>query len=468
MGGTLTAMLGTRYRGRRKGVAVRAGAVEQARREARLTLAQVAGGKFTRTAIHLIEKGRTKPSMETLQQIARQTRKPIDFFLEPDSSTALTERQAQLRELENLSAARDLEKVVEMGTSLLGQQWSTDDEAVIHFSLGQAYCRLVRPTEALAHLRTARQEFERMGDEWMTIETLDWESSALGLMDDPEALPLANQALERCRRLDPKAAQLEARILGHIAGMYVVAHSWVLAVRYYDAAVAAATGVKDLLQLAKMHHGLGRAYQSMQQPSTARQHYDKALALYSIESDLSSVYRVENDLGDLMLEQGQLASAEEHMLKALSGSNELNMDRRGRGFILANLGEVYLRRGDLLKADDHLGQALKVAEAINERVVVANVKVQLGQLEERRGNPDLADEHFESAIRIIEELGMPDRLRDAHMEYAELLEARQDVAAAYQHWKRAAEIGRLASLGVKWAGTPAAELKHSAGPPGAA
>ena len=96
--------------------------------------------------------------------------------------------------------------------------------------------------------------------------------------------------------------------------------------------VAAATGVKDLLQLAKMHHGLGRAYQSMQQPSTARQHYDKALALYSIESDLSSVYRVENDLGDLMLEQGKLDSAEEHMLKALAGSNSLNMDRRGRGF----------------------------------------------------------------------------------------------------------------------------------------
>jgi tetratricopeptide (TPR) repeat protein len=461
-------MLGTRYRGRRKGVAVRAGAVEQARREARLTLAQVAGGKFTRTAIHLIEKGRTKPSMETLQQIARQTRKPIDFFLEPDSATALTERQEQLRELERLSAARDLEKVLEMGSSLLGQQWSAEDAAVIHFSLGQAFCRLVRPNEALPHLRAARQEFERMGDEWMTIETLDWESSSLGLLDDPDALPLANEALERCRRLDPKAPQTEARILGHIAGMYVVAHSWVLAVRYYDAAVAAATGVKDLLQLAKMHHGLGRAYQSMQQPSTARQHYDKALALYSIESDLSSVYRVENDLGDLMLEQGKLDSAEEHMLKALAGSNNLNMDRRGRGFILANLGEVYLRRGDLSKADEYLAQALQAAESINERVVVANVNVLLGQLEERQASPALADQHFEAAIRILEELGMPDRLRDAHMEYAELLEARQDMPASHHHWKRAAEIGRLASLGVKWAGTPVAKLKQSAGPSGAA
>src|ERR1700736_71120 len=98
-------MLGTgRYHGRRKGVAIREGAVEQARREARLTLAQVAGDKLTRTAIHLIEKGRTRPSMETLQQIARQTRKPLDFFLlDPQAPPAMTARQAQLRELERLS-----------------------------------------------------------------------------------------------------------------------------------------------------------------------------------------------------------------------------------------------------------------------------------------------------------------------------------------------------------------------------
>jgi tetratricopeptide (TPR) repeat protein len=217
-----------------------------------------------------------------------------------------------------------------------------------------------------------------------------------------------------------------------------------------------------------MHHGLGVAYQRLQQPATARQHYDKALTLYSIESDPSALFRVEIDLGDLLLQQGHFDSAEEHLLKALAGSIELNMDRRGHGYILANLGEVYLRRGDLSKADEYLAQALQAAESINERVVVANVKVLLGQLEERRASPALADQHFEAAIRILEELGMPDRLRDAHMEYAELLEARQDLAASHQHWKRAAEIGRLASLGVKWAGTPAANLKHSAGPSGAA
>jgi tetratricopeptide (TPR) repeat protein len=446
-------MLGTRYRGRRKGVEIRSGSVEQARREARLTLAQVAAGKLTRTAIHLIEKGRTRPSMETLQLIARQTRKPIDFFLTPESSSVLTERQAQLRELERLTAVRQLEAVIQMGTSLLEQTWGAEDAAVIHFSVGQAYCRLVRPTEALEHLLVAREEFERSGDEWMAVEALDWESSARGLLDDPDALPLANQALERCRQLDPKATQIEARILGHIAGMYVTAHSYVPATRYYEAAAAAASGVKDLLQLAKMHHGLGVAYQRLQQPATARQHYDKALTLYSIESDLSAAYRVEIDLGDLLLQQGQLDAAEQHLLKALAGSTDLNMDRRGHGYILANLGDVHLRRGELSEAETYLHQALELAEAIPERIVIANSRILLGKLDERQGNEAVADTQFETAIRILEEIGMPDRLRDAHMEYAEVLDARDDSASGARHWKLAAEIGKMASLGVSWSGS---------------
>jgi len=460
-------MLGTRYRGRRQGVEIRAGSVEQARREARLTLAQVAGGKLTRTAIHLIEKGRTRPSMETLQLIARQTRKPIDFFLTAESSSVLTERQAQLRELERLTAVRQLEAVIQMGTSLLEQPWGAEDAAVIHFSVGEAYCRLVRPAEALEHLLVAREQFERSGDEWMAVEALDWESSARSLLDDPDALPLANQALERCRQLDPKATQIEARILGHIAGMYLVAHSYVPATRYYEAAAAVASGVKDLLQLAKMHHGLGVAYQRLQRPVTARQHYDKALTLYSIESDLSAVYRVEIDLGDLLLQQGQLDAAEQHLLKALAGSTDLNMDRRGHGYILANLGDVHLRRGELSKAEAYLHQALELAEAIPERIVIANSRILLGKLSERQGNEALADTQFETALRILEEIGMPDRLRDAHMEYAEVLDARDDSVSGARHWKLAAEIGKMASLGVNWSGS-AARQRNSLAPTGVA
>jgi transcriptional regulator with XRE-family HTH domain len=72
----------TKYRGRLKGIAIRRNSVRQARLEAGLSLAQVAAGKVSRTAIYYVEIGRTLPSLETLQLIARQTQKPIEYFVD--------------------------------------------------------------------------------------------------------------------------------------------------------------------------------------------------------------------------------------------------------------------------------------------------------------------------------------------------------------------------------------------------
>ena len=149
---------------------------------------------------------------------------------------------------------------------MLEKGWRDEGAAFVHFYLGQAYCRLVQPGEALKHLPLARAYFEQYGDEWSAVDALDWEASAWGLLEDPRAIGLANQALERCRKFEPRPQQVEARILGHLAGMYVVAHSWALAISHYEAAVEAASAVKDLLQLAKMHHGLGVTYMQLQQP----------------------------------------------------------------------------------------------------------------------------------------------------------------------------------------------------------
>src|ERR1700682_566611 len=445
----LTAMLGSRYKGRRKGVAVREGSVRQARLEARLSLAQVAADQLSRTAIHLIETPGLTPALETLRLIARKTQKPIEFFLlDPDGQPERTEPQRELRELERLTLLRDFDAVVKLGLRLLPKKWSRDDAALVHFYLGQAYCRLVQPQEALAHLPEARAQFERQEDEWLAVDALDWEASALGLLESPKAVTMANQALERCRKLNPRPPQLEARILGHIAGMFVVAESWPMAIGHYEAAVEAASAVKDLLQLAKMHHGLGTAYQRLQQPARARQHFDKALALYSIESDLSAVYRVENDLGDLLLQEGHIDSAEQHLLKAFAGAEELSIDRRGRGYVLTSLADVSLRKGRLEEARGYLEQAVQAGEAAGERGCLAQVHVLQAQLDEMLDKTQAADQHFEAAIQILGELEMPNRLRDCHMAYANMLEARGELSVAARHWKLAAEIGKAATLGV--------------------
>jgi tetratricopeptide (TPR) repeat protein len=447
----LSAMLGRKYRGRRKGVAIREGSVRQARLEANLSLAQVADGQISRTAVHHIENDRVKPSLETLRLIARQTRKPIEYFLlAPHDQPGLNEPHQEIVQLEQMIDSRDFQAAVLAGPTLLKRGWSNEAMAMVHFYLGQAYCRLVQPHEALLHLPPARAQFEQLGLEWFAVDALDWEASARGLLEDPQAVALANQALERCRKLEPRPQQIEARILGHLAGMYVVAESWALAISYYEAAVEASSAIKDLLQLAKMHHGLGIAYQHLHRAARARQHLDKALVLYSIEADQSGVYRVEIDLGDLMLHEGLLDSAEQHFLKAMAGAELLSMDRRGRGFILVNLGEVNLRKGKPDLARTYLEQAEEAGAAVGERIVLSLAQGLLGRLEERLGDSRAADDHFAEAIELLTELEMPDRLRDCHMEYAQILDERGDVRGAARHWRAAAQIGKSAALGIEF------------------
>jgi len=74
-------MLDTKRRGRREGIDVREGSIAEARKAAGLSLAQVANGEVSRTAIHLIEKGISRPSLKTLKHIAQRTNKPMGFFL---------------------------------------------------------------------------------------------------------------------------------------------------------------------------------------------------------------------------------------------------------------------------------------------------------------------------------------------------------------------------------------------------
>jgi tetratricopeptide (TPR) repeat protein len=353
----------------------------------------------------------------------------------------------ELLQLEALTEARDFGAVLKLGAPLLMKRWSAWDLALVRFYVGQAHCRLVEPREALVCLPEARREFELRKEERLAVEALDWEASAWGLLEDPQAVALEHEALERCRRLDPRQQQLESRILGHLANIHVVTRSWSLAISYYEAAVTAASAVKDLLQLAKMHHGLGLAYQRTEHSATARGHLDKALALYSIESDLSAVYRVENDLGNLLLVEGRLDAAERHLLKALAGAEELHINRRGLGFILANLGEACMRTGRQDEARRYLNDALEVGEAFGERLVLADAEMKLGHLEAALGHARLADDHYRSAIRALEEIEMPNRLRDCRVEYAQVLEDRGDLRAAFEQLQLAVASEKTTASG---------------------
>jgi len=93
---------------RRPGVPVDPLRVRKARREAGLSLAQVAGDDVSRTFILFIEQGKARPSREVLRLIARRTGKPVEYFAVPSAPAG-----AACREIPNelLAIARRLRRL---------------------------------------------------------------------------------------------------------------------------------------------------------------------------------------------------------------------------------------------------------------------------------------------------------------------------------------------------------------------
>src|SRR5580704_12232997 len=130
-------------RGRRRGVEIKPGTVKQARAEAGLSLAQVAGDEISRTAIYFVETGKAKPSMETLKLIAERTGRPLDYFLSRPS-TMEARSTASTAELERLVVTGDPSGALAAGEALLSTEHDPEIVARIRFQMATAHLRLAQ------------------------------------------------------------------------------------------------------------------------------------------------------------------------------------------------------------------------------------------------------------------------------------------------------------------------------------
>lgn len=423
-------------------IEVRSGAVKEARAASGLSLAQVAGVELTRSAIHRIENGHSRPSLRSLSLIAQRTGKPLSFFLSEESTAPVT---AEL-ELERLAAEAKFGELIGRGQELLRQAALGDHvRAVVNYWLGVAYVRITQPETALPHLEAALSALANLGDPWLVAHALHVKSSALYLIDDPECQFVAEEALRRCRELEPASPMLEARVLNHLAAIAVNREEWQVAVRLYDRALVAAEPLRDLRQLSLMYEGLAMAYHHLGHTTRSADYFSRALGLYSLQSDLSSMARAEVNLSQLLLEQGLLGSAEEHLKTSLRYCDDHGVDRKNRTYAMAGMAKLRLRQGRAVEADALAGAAIELGEARGERLSVATALQVRGQLKLRAGLVSEGEECFERAIELFRTLNLIERLRLCRIEFATELDALDRSAAAKEQWKLAALVGRRAS-----------------------
>ncbi|HKV86872.1 MAG TPA: tetratricopeptide repeat protein [Candidatus Dormibacteraeota bacterium] len=419
---------------------LRPGAVKQARQEAGLSLAQVGKGHVTAPAIYLIETGRTRPSLPTLEHIAHRTGKPVEFFLaEPGGTT--DESQSKLLELESLYSLGDYDAAIKLGESMLELGSSAYRLGRIRFYLAMTYLQMGRPDRGAELLAEARSHFEQVNDPVMLVECMGAEAAVAQLKQRPDAPQVALEALEACRRLRPMPKTLESRLLFTVANTQLVSGKWQDAIKRYEEAIEAAGPVLDLRREAKVFHGLSWAYQELGQLDTAARYATRSVALLEILRDRVSLARSENNLGMVLMARGELGAAREHLDTAvrLADQTDLKVDLSP---ILASLCELCLQEGNVEQAQTFADQALEVAESQDEAIHVARAHMWRGRVADRRGDNETVDREFEVAISGLETLGVVDRLPDIHGMYAEILERRGELAKAYGHMKKALQESR--------------------------
>ena len=395
---------------------------------------------MTAPAIYLVETGRTRPSLPTLEHIARRTGKPIEFFL-ADPGGVTDETQAGLVELEGLVAAMRFAEAVEMGEKLLALGSSAHRLGRIRFFLAQAQLNLGHPGKAAGLLEAAHAHFEAVDDQLMLAECLGSEASLAYLTQRPEALQLIERGLAICRSFDPIPHPTEARLLAILAGVLLTNKDWNRAIKAYQSAIDAAGSVYDLRRLALMYGGMSSAYRETGQVEAAARFANRSIALFEVLRDQLNLARVENNLGLVMLSMGDHAQAREHLDRSLGLFEETELEI-GRSNVLLSLCELSLLEGHTAHAKELAEQGLELAERLDERPNVADAHIWLAQVADRNGDHSRTDREFELAIAELTALDMEERLLRCHGAYAEVLERRGDMEQAYVHMKKAFAASR--------------------------
>jgi len=429
-----------RRRGRRRGLEVRPGSVKQARMEAGLSLGQVAQGDISRTAIYFVETGKAKPSLETLQLIAQRTSKPLEYFL--GDAVGLSD-EAALGQLERLVAIGDNAGAVAAGDAMLTRTSDGRNAAHARMLLAIAHVRLAQPVRARSHASAARAYFERTQDVLMTAESMSWEAASAMLMQDPVALDLAEDALARCRSLNPVPNTTEAKLLAIVGHVRNARHEYAKAIQAYEEAVAVGSSLQDLRRLSYVYGNLSLAYSETGQYGQAAHYAHRAMALYETLHDRLSLAWAKNNLALLVFKQGDLAAALRHAESSITLIEELGVEA-GKAHVLMTLCELELARSNHDEATRHASAALEVAERLGETTNVGEAHVWLGSIAAAQNDAAAADEEFAIAFERFDLAEAVDWQARGHAVYAEILEARGNLVGANRELRLA-----LAAVGTR-------------------
>jgi tetratricopeptide (TPR) repeat protein len=414
------------------------------RASARLTQTQLAGDRFSKEYVSQIERGKTRPTQETIEWLAQRLGVDPGFLASGVSAdergrieTALARAEALT---ENHEYAEALEEFGHIRHSVLG---IASPELELRTLAGEAWAlmqigEVKRAIDLLDRARSLTED-AMFSDVDRADILFRMGACRYALSSIQTAIGLYNEALTLAERSELPCDRLRADILARRARCYRRQRDYEAAREDLERALELSVGLDDPRVVARVYFQASIVAERQGQWVLARKYAEQAKAQYEEVADRAIVGRLLNNLGGINFLLGNPDNAIEQLNESFKVLLEYGSEADAARAV-SSLAQVHLRTGRIKPAEEQARQALKLlgdrVDVIDE---IGNARLVLGRSLLEQGRLDEAAEAFDAAEQSFDQLSSISHRASAWIAKGDLAARRGQDQLAAQLYRRAAE-----------------------------
>jgi tetratricopeptide (TPR) repeat protein len=417
--------------------------VRQLRISRGLTQTDLAGDRFSKEYVSQIERGKTRPTAETIEWLA--ARLGVDAtFLEIGVSSSERERvesviaraEASVEQGEYADAVEALDKLAPALASVAAP------ELELRALLATAWARLY-----LGEVRRAIEDLDRgraisEGPSFSDVDRAEvlfrLGTCRYKLNSITTALALYTQSLELVERSGLPADRLRSHILGWRSRCYRRQRDWEAAREDIERALELAEGLNDRRGMANAYFQASLVAERTGHWVLARSHAEKARSIYEELRDQSNVGKLLNEIGALNFQLGRPEDAVSFLKESFKVLIDVG-DDIDAARVISSLAQVHLRTGKVELAEEQARQALDMLHDREDHLdEIGNAQLVLGRALLEQDRLDEAEEALSASEASFEQLSSISHRAEAWIAQGDLVARRGDDRQAAKHYRRAA------------------------------
>ena len=416
--------------------------VRQLRVALGLTQTELAGDRFSKEYVSQIERGKTRPTAETIEWLARRLGVDQSFLAHGVSADERGRVEAALARAEALIGDDRYEDAAaayeEMRAAVLA---TGSTELELRALLGDARANVRDPRTALPLLERARELAE--SGEFSDLERAEvlYELGAARyrLSSISTALGLLNAALELAERSGLPSDLLRSHLLAFRARCYRRQRDFQAAKEDVERALELAQSAGDPRATASAFFQASLVAEREGHWVLARTYAEQAKSIFEELADEKHVGRLLNNLGGLNFLLGKTDAAIPHLKEAFRIALDMG-NQADAAQAVSSLAQVHLRSGELEQAAEQARHALGLLEGrVDFLDEIGNAQLVLGRALLGQERLDEAEEQFRAADRTFEQLSSVSHRAAAWVALGDLATRRGDDRDAAHLYRRAAE-----------------------------